>query len=83
MLGGEPVEEILVEQLAETAGAIPERYLSLRFNAKKLVENVRAHGRHAGAAADENHFGVGLFGEEFAERAEDVQLVSRPQREQI
>jgi hypothetical protein len=38
---------------------------------------VGAHRRHAGAAADEHHLVVGVFGEELAEGAGDVDLVAR------
>jgi hypothetical protein len=51
--------------------------LRVGVQALELVEDVGAHRRHAGAAADEHHLVVGVFGEELAEGAGDDDLVAR------
>lgn len=40
------------------------------------VEDVAAHGGHAGAAADVDHFALGVLGKEFAVGAADGDLVA-------
>jgi hypothetical protein len=57
--------------------------LALGLEPLELVEDVAAHRRHAGAAADEDHFLVGVAREELAERAGDRDLVARLQVEDV
>ena len=77
VLRGELVVLLDVEGLAQRAGAIPEADLALGLQALELVEDVRAHRRHAGATADEDHLGIGVLGEELAERPVYGDLVAR------
>ena len=49
----------------------------------ELVEDVRAHRRHACPATDEDHFGVGVFGEKFAEGAGDGDFVAWLEAEDV
>ena len=44
---------------------------------------MRAHRRHAGAAADKHHLSVGLFSKELAERPGNRHLIARLQRPDI
>jgi hypothetical protein len=44
--------------------------------ALELVEDVRAHRRHAGTAADEHHLRIRVLGEKLAEGAVDLDLVA-------
>jgi hypothetical protein len=70
------VEVLDVEGLAHGAGAVPEADLAVGLEALELVEDVRAHRGHAGAAADEHHLVLGVTGEELAEGARDGDLVA-------
>ena len=81
VLLGQLVELIHIEGLAQRARTVPEADLALGLQALELVEDVRAHGRHAGTAADEHHLVVGLLGEELAERTIHRDLVARLQVE--
>ena len=80
---GDRVEVFDVEGLAQAARAVPEAHLALRVQPPELVEDVRAHRRHARAAADEDHLVVGLAGEELAVGTGDDDLVARLQAEDV
>ena len=45
------------------------------MQASELVEDVTSHGSHAGAAPDEDHLCVGIFGEELPVGATDGHFV--------
>ena len=46
------------------------------MQALELVEDVRTHRRHTRTTADEDHFRIGVFGEEFAEGAGNGNFVA-------
>ena len=83
VLGGNRVEVFDVERLAQASCAVPERYLAVRGQASELIEDVRAHGRHARAAADEDHLVVGWLREELAEGTRDDDFVARLEIEDV
>jgi len=67
---GELVEVFDKEHFPFRACAVPERDFSIAIlQPLKLIEDVAAHRCHAGSAADENHFLLGLAGEKLSERA--------------
>ena len=66
VLALQSVKVIDVEHFIQAARAIPEGYFAVCANAFELIEDVRPHGRHARAATDEDHFGIGFFGKELA-----------------
>ena len=73
---GKLVEVVGVEHLGERARAVPEADLALGVETLELIEDVRAHRSHSGAAADEDHLVLGVAGEELAERSGDGYLVA-------
>ena len=77
------VEVLDVKRLAQAAGAVPEGDPAVRPQAPELIEDVRPHGRHAGAAAHKEHLGVGLLREELAERPRDRHPIARLEAEQV
>ena len=72
----EPIVVVLIEHLAQGARAVPEGDFAPGFDALELVENMRAHGRHARAAADKHHLGIGVPGEKLAEGPVHFHLVT-------
>src|SRR5688572_29305416 len=76
VLGLDLVELLSVERLPQTASTVPERHLPLGLYAPELVEDVRPHRSHTGTAAYEDHFIVGVAGEELTERSGDRYLVA-------
>src|SRR5690554_196152 len=83
MLFGQLVILVVVERLAPGTRSIPERDLALGIQALELVENMATHWRHTRTTTNEDHFGVGVLGKEFAEGAHHRDLVARLQIEDI
>ena len=81
VVGLQRIEFLSVEGFQPAARAVPERHLALRAEAMELVEDVRAHRRHARAAADEAHLLVRLACEELPVRSGHGHLVARLQGE--
>src|SRR5690554_6008985 len=77
MLFGQLIILVVVERLAPGARTIPERDLALGIQAFELVEDMATHRRHTRTTADEDHFGIGVLGKEFAEGTHHCDLVAR------
>lgn len=69
VLGGQLLELVSVEELLQRAASIPEGGLARCVFDFELVEDVRTHGGHARATADEHHLPVGVLHEELSVRA--------------
>ena len=74
---------LIVEHFAQRTGAVPEADFARAVQALELVENMRTHRRHPGAAADKHHLGVGFFSKELAKRPGNRHLIARLQRPDI
>ena len=80
------MEVVEVGSLLQCAGAVPERYGTLRLLGLEQVHDVAAHRGHAGAAADEDQLlrvGQVVRQEELAVGTRDGHLVARLAREDV
>ncbi len=71
------VEMLQVEQLALATATIPIGHLAAALQRMEEVEEVRAHGGHAGTTTDVEHFGFGRLDEELTVGTADGHLIAR------
>ncbi len=82
VFGLELFELLDIESLAQVARRIPEAHATVALQAEKLVEDQRAHRRHARARGNEAHLLARLACEKVAERARDGHAVAGLEVEQ-
>src|SRR5690554_2540226 len=78
---GKLVIFFLIEHFSLTTSAVPERHLALGLQATQLIENLRAHGSHAGTTADKDYLRVSILGKELTKRTIDRYFVAGLKRE--
>ena len=77
------LELLLVENFTLRTRPVPECYRSVDFLGLEQMEDMRAHRRHTGAAADKHFFVRSILHEEFAVGSRNRHLVARLARENI
>ena len=75
VVGRQVLELVVVEHLDLGSRPVPEGHGPLGLGVEQLVENVAAHGGHAGAAPDKAHFPSGLLDKKIPVRPAEHQAV--------